>query len=219
MCCRLQQYPLPLLVSLIIGGPRCLWRGLVPLIGLALNRLPYPVLMGHSVHIGRNKPTDTHLHPFRIMSIVVTNLQDQLTALQESMKTLQDSITGIETQLKQETEASDFDVFVQNEIAPIFGESTSENIIKVLLECRRNGNFFKFIPVYQWKTIHGDLKKRNTLKVVSAAYRIRYAKSQTVSPQVYSLKSEVKYAIGCHECGSTAKNLHARLVKEGYMTV
>ena len=153
------------------------------------------------------------------MSIVVTNLQDQLTALQESMKTLQDSIVSIETQLKQETEASDFDAFVQGEITPIFGESTSENIIKVLLECRRNGNFHKFNPVYQWKAIHGDLKKRNTLKLVSACYRIRYAKSQTVSPKVYSLRSDVKYAIACPECGSTAKNLHARLVKEGYLTV
>ena len=171
------------------------------------------------MHIGRNTTDRRKLHPFWIMSIVITNLQDQLQSLQETMKTLQDSITGIETQLKQEKEASDFDVFVQNEIAPIFGESTSENIIKVLLECRRNGNFHKFIPVYQWKTIHGDLKKRNTLKVVSAAYRIRYAKSQTISPQVYSLNSEIKYATGYHECGSTAKNLHARLVKEGYMTV
>ena len=153
------------------------------------------------------------------MSIVVTNLQDQLTTLQESMKTLQDSITGIEAQLKQETEASDFDVFVQNEIAPIFGESTSENIVKVLLECRRNGNFHKFIPVYQWKAVYGDLKKRNTLKVVSAAYRIRYAKSASLCPKIYSLRSDIKYAIGCHECGSTAKNLHDRLVKEGYMTV
>ena len=150
------------------------------------------------------------------MSIVVTNLQDQLTALQESMKTLQDSITGIESQLKKETEATDFDVFVKNEIAPIFGESTSENIIKVLLECRRNGNFLKFIPVYQWKTIHGDLKKRNTLKLVSACYRIRYVKSASL---VYSLRSDVKYAIACPECGSTAKNLYARLVKEGYLTV
>ena len=153
------------------------------------------------------------------MSIVIANLQDQLTTLQESMKTLQDSISGIELQLKQETEASDFDVFVQNEIAPIFGESTSENIIKVLVECRRNGKFHQFNPVYQWTSIHGDLFKRNTLKLVSACYRIRYAKSQTVSPQVYSLKSEVKYAIACPHCGSTAKNLHARLVQEGYMTI
>ena len=171
------------------------------------------------MHIGRNTTDRRKLHPFWIMSIVITNLQDQLQSLQETMKTLQDSITGIETQLKQEKEASDFDVFVQNEIAPIFGESTSENIIKVLLECRRNGNFLKFNPVYQWKGVKGDLKKRNTLKLVSACYRIRYAKSQTVSPQVYSLKSDVKYAIACPHCGSTAKNLHARLVKERYLTV
>ena len=150
------------------------------------------------------------------MSIVVTNLQDQLTALQESMKTLQDSITTIESQLNKETEATDFDVFVKNEITSIFGESTSENIVKVLQECRRNGNFHKFIPVYQWKAIHGDLKKRNTLKLVSACYRIRYVKSASL---VYSLRSDVKYAIACPECGSTAKNLHARLVKEGYLTV
>ena len=168
------------------------------------------------MHIGRNTPTAT---PHEVIMSTIINLQDQLNTLQESLKTIQDSITTIEDQLKFETEASDFDVFVQNEISPIFGESTSENIIRVLQECRRNGIFHKFSSVYQWKTIHGDLKKRNTLKVVSAAYRIRYAKSASLCPKVYSLRSEVKYSIGCDKCGSIAKNLHTRLVKEGYMTI
>ena len=153
------------------------------------------------------------------MSTTITNLQDQLQSLQETMKTLQDGITSIKSQLNKETEATDFDVFVKNEITTIFGESTSENIVKVLQECRRNGNFYKFTPVYQWKAIHGDLKKRNTLKLVSACYRIRYSKSASLCPKVYSLQSDVRYAIACPECGSTAKNLHARLVKEGYLTV
>jgi hypothetical protein len=168
------------------------------------------------MHIGRNTPTDT---PHEVIMSTIINLQNQLNTLQESLKTIQDNITIIGDQLKLETEASDFDVFVQNEISPIFGESTSENIIRVLQECRKNNNFHKFSPVYKWKAIYGDLKKRNTLKVVSACYRIRYAKSASLCPKIYSLKSEVKYSTDCDKCGSTAKNLHARLVKEGYMTV
>ena len=167
------------------------------------------------MHIGRNTPTAT---PHEVIMSTIINLQNQLNTLQESIKTIQDNITTIKDQLKAETEASDFDVFVQNEISPIFGESTSENIIRVLQECRRNDNFHKFTPVYKWKTIYGDLKKRNTLKLVSACYRIRYSKSPSLCPKIYALRSDVKYAIACPHCGSTAKNLHIRLVKEGYMT-
>ena len=59
MCCRLQGYIPSPLISYSVRHHRHLWRALVTLIGLALNRLRYPVLMGHSVHIGRNT-TDRH---------------------------------------------------------------------------------------------------------------------------------------------------------------
>ena len=125
----------------------------------------------------------------------------------------------IKNLLKKESEASDFDAFVKNEIIDVFSEPTAENIIKVAKECRRNGNFLMFNAVYQWKTIYGDLKKRNVLKLISAVYRIRYTKSLCKYPKIYSLKSDVKYATACSDCGSIAKNLYMRLVKEGYMTV
>lgn len=144
----------------------------------------------------------------------VTDLQQKLDVLENTLKSIQLSITQIEKDLKEETEATDFDVFIQNEIEPLFGTITSEGIVKKLQECRRNKCYNAFCSVYQWKSIYGDIKKRQALKLISAVYRVRYLKT----PVVYALKSEIKYATSCPHCGSMAKALHLRLIKEGYMT-
>lgn len=119
----------------------------------------------------------------------------------------------LSSQMKVITEAEDFDVFIQSEITPYFGETTADNIIKRLQHCRREGNNYQlFTPVYQWKTVHGDLQKRQVLKLISAVYRIKYNRKDN---NIYSLKSDIKYAKACPECGRIASALYDRLTAEG----
>jgi len=143
------------------------------------------------------------------------SLQSQLDTLIQSMDSIKGSIQQLEVQINKEQEAETFDVFVQNLIEPYFGESTSENIIRILQKCRRNNNnYHYFTGVYQWKSIHGNLEKRQLLKLISAVYRIKYInplKNSTIA----SLRSDVKYAKACPECGKLALAFYDRLVSEG----
>ena len=151
----------------------------------------------------------SHL-PKPIMPATTTDVAALQTQLQEVLAT----VSNIESQIKTLTEAEEFDVFMLNEMTPIFGESTSRNIIKVLKKCRtEDHNYHHFSPVYQWKVIKGDLNKRNLLKLISATYRVKYSnKGDTF---VYSLRSDIKYAKACPHCGKLASAFYDRLVKEG----
>lgn len=143
-------------------------------------------------------------------------LQQQVLNLSKTVEVVNQTILQISQEIKSELESEDFDVFVQKEIVPFFGESTAANIIKVLQQCRRNGNsFVYFNPVYQWKGIRGDLQKRQLLKLISAVYRIKYLNKG--NPNVYSLRSDIKYAKACPECGAIAASFYDRLIKEGVM--
>lgn len=143
----------------------------------------------------------------------ITDLQDQVSVIQKKMESFSKMVDEINSRIKVLTEAENFDTFVQNEIAPYFGESTAENIIKTLQICRREGNNYNhFSPIYQWKGIHGDLKKRQLLKLISAVYRL---KNTNKNGNWYGLKSELKYAKSCSECGQLAGAFYDRLVSEG----
>lgn len=145
----------------------------------------------------------------------ITVLQNQILDLQKTVSAVYATITQLEGQIKTLSEAEDFDVFVQKEIAPYFGESTAEHIVNILQKCRKEGNNYQlFNPVYQWKSIHGDLQKRQLLKLISAVYRIKYQKKGS---NIYSLRSDVKYAKACPECGKIAEIFHNRLITEGLM--
>ena len=129
------------------------------------------------------------------------------------MEAIHATMAQLSSQMKVITEAEDFDVFIQSEITPYFGEDTAENIMKRLQQCRREGNNYQlFSPVYQWKSVHGDLQKRQVLKLISAVYRIKYNRKDS---NVYSLKSDIKYAKACPECGRIASALYDRLTAEG----
>lgn len=146
----------------------------------------------------------------------IQELQEQILNLSKTVEVVNQTILKIGQEIKSELESEDFDVFIQKEIAPYFGESTAENIIRMLQLCRRNGNnFLHFNPVYQWKGIHGDLQKRQLLKLISAVYRVKYTKKG--STNVYSLRSDIKYAKACPECGAIAATFYDRLIKEGVM--
>jgi hypothetical protein len=58
-----------------------------------------------------------------------------------------------------------------------------------------------------------DLQKRQLLKVVSAVYRYKFGGYK--NPEQYSLRSEIKYAKACDECGKLAQVLVNRLIAEG----
>jgi predicted RNA-binding Zn-ribbon protein involved in translation (DUF1610 family) len=149
------------------------------------------------------------------MSASITDLQSQVMDLQKTLTVVNQTLNHLQGEIKSLTEADEFDVFVQNEITPFFGESTAENIIKMLQKCRKeNHNYQFFIPVYQWKNIHGDLQKRQLLKLVSAVYRLKYQKRNGNS-NLYSLRSDIKYAKACPECGKIADSFYTRLQKEG----
>lgn len=143
----------------------------------------------------------------------IATLQQEVINLQKNIDAINVLMNGLNTKIRAITEAEEFDNFIQQELVPYFGESTSENIIKVLQKCRtESNNYLYFTPVYQWKGIKGDLEKRQLLKLVSATYRIKYSRNV---PLVYSLRSEIKYAKACPHCGALASVFYDRLVKEG----
>ncbi len=165
------------------------------------------------MHRRETNPTDPPTPKVNFMT-TITDLQTEVLNLQQTMSAIQQSMDNLNNQIKTLTEADSFDAFMQNEIAPIFGESTAENIIKVLQKCRINkNNYIYFNPVYQWKSIYGDLQKRQVLKLISAVYRVKYLPK--TNSNVASLRSDIKYSKECPECGKIASALYDRLVKEG----
>ena len=148
--------------------------------------------------IGGTQPTTP---PKPTMSQIAA-LETQVINLQQSMDTIQTAMDALTAQIKTLTAAEEFDIFIQQELTPYFGENTSRNIIKVLQKCRtEDHNYLHFSPVYQWKGIKGDLEKRQLLKLISATYRVKYSRNL---PLVYSLRSEIKYAKACPHCGKIA---------------
>ena len=149
-------------------------------------------------------------------------INTDVAALQIQLKEVLETVSNIESQIKTLTEAEEFDVFMLNEMTPIFGEKTSRNIIKVLQKCRtEDHNYHHFSPVYQWAAVKGQsddekLENRQLLKLISATYRVKYARKSDYSyGNVYSLRSEIKYAKACPHCGKVASAFYDRLVKEG----
>lgn len=146
----------------------------------------------------------------------IATLQADVLSLQKTIESVAKTMEQLNTQIKTLTEAEEFDVFVQNELTPYFGEATSKNIVLLLQKCRRNNNYTYLTGAYQWKDIYGDLQKRQLLKLVSATYRIKY-QNHVGNSNIPTLKSDLKYAKACPECGKLANAFHARLIAEGHM--
>ena len=108
-------------------------------------------------------------------------------------------------------ELAPFNAFLTVELTPYFGASGASMIVTKLKRCRAIGDFRYFIPVY--KLAKDDLQKRQLLKVVSASYRYKFGGYK--NPEQYSLRSEIKYAKACDECGKLAQVLVDRLIAEG----
>jgi hypothetical protein len=108
-------------------------------------------------------------------------------------------------------ELAPFNAFLTVELTPYFGAKESLMIVDKLKRCRAIADYRYFIPVY--KMAGEDLKKRQLLKLVSAVHRYKFGGYK--NPEKYSLRSEIKYAKACDECGKLANTLYTRLQKEG----
>ena len=108
-------------------------------------------------------------------------------------------------------ELAPFNAFLTVELTPYFGAKEATMIVERLRRCRAIADFRYLIPVY--KLAKDDLRKRQLLKTVSAVYRYKFGGYK--NPEQYSLRSEIKYAKACDECGALAQTLVNRLIAEG----
>jgi hypothetical protein len=150
------------------------------------------------------------------MSTTIETLTAQIQELQntflKSVETINTAINEIQAeQKKNEDVLAPFSAFLTVELTPYFGAKESLMIVEKLKRCRAIADYRYFIPVY--KIAGEDLKKRQLLKLVSAVHRYKFGGYK--NPEKYSLRSEIKYAKACHECGQLAGTLYNRLQKEG----
>ena len=94
--------------------------------------------------IGGTHPTTP---PKPTMSQIAA-LETQVINLQQSMDTIQTAMDALTAQIKTLTEAEEFDIFIQQELTPYFGEKTSRNIIKVLQKCRTEDHNICTSPLF-----------------------------------------------------------------------
>jgi hypothetical protein len=148
-----------------------------------------------------------------------------ISALTAALETITDSIStlkiAVEEMQKQQQQVSaapvtdelaPFHAWLQVELTPYFGNKGAKMISDKLNRSRAIGDFRYFIPVYQ-ELVKGDLQKRQLLKAISAVYRYKFGGYR--NPEQYSLRSEIKYAAACPECGHLAKTMMDRLIAEG----
>ena len=108
-------------------------------------------------------------------------------------------------------ELAPFNAFLTVELTPYFGAENATKIVAKLQRSRAINDFRYFISMY--RLAKDDLQKRQLLKVVSAVYRYKFGGHR--NPEQYSLRSEIKYAKACDECGKLAQVLVNRLIAEG----
>lgn len=150
------------------------------------------------------------------MSATIETLSAQIQELQEnyvkSLDVIKTSLKQLEEEQKQKEDIlAPFSAFLTVELTPYFGAKESQMIVEKLKRCRAIADYRYFTPIY--KMAGEDLKKRQLLKLVSAVHRFKFGGYK--NPEKYSLKSEIKYAKACDDCGKLANILYNRLVKEG----
>lgn len=108
-----------------------------------------------------------------------------------------------------------FNQFAIQELTPHLGQELSEKVIAKLEKCADSNypDFRHFVGMY--RTVAGDIEKRQLLKTLSAIYRFKFGRYINAESVKCALKSEIKYATICPHCGSVASAFVQRLVKEG----
>lgn len=153
----------------------------------------------------------------------VIHAQNVLT---ESVKTIAVSLAEIETtQREKEQQEDTWDNFLTKEMSDLLVEfypetanNVSEDVVKALQLCRTHGDYRSLIPTYHQYNASENLKVRQMLKLVSAADRMKFfgkfADIHYTKAYLSTLKSEIKYAKACPECGVIAGKIWDRMEKE-----
>jgi hypothetical protein len=153
------------------------------------------------------------------LSAALETITGAFSTAMVAMEELQKEVLQIQQQKQQQVSAAPvtdelapFHAWLQVELTPYFGNKGAKMISDKLNRSRAIGDFRYFIPVYQ-ELVKGDLQKRQLLKAISAVYRYKFGGYK--NPEQYSLRSEIKYAAACPECGHLAKTMMDRLIAEG----
>lgn len=169
-----------------------------------------------------NPPTQTTTHDINMSStieLLTAQMQEMQSTFQKSVDLFNATIEEVKKQqqqvatvsVKEPAELAPFNEFLVVELTQFFGAKESKMIVEKLRRCRAIGDFRYFIPMYLM--VKDDLKKRQLMKTVSAVYRYKFGGYR--NPEKYSLRSEIKYAAACPECGEMATILVNRLKAEG----
>jgi hypothetical protein len=137
-------------------------------------------------------------------------------------------VTDTQSEQSDEVEYINWDTFVKNESSKLLSEfyadrsdHVADELVKGLKICRRNEDYRFLIPSYWQLNARENLKVRQFLKLVSACDRIvHFTNTRTyTNQQLSTLRSEIKYARMCPECGSIANKFWDRVMKDPNVTV
>lgn len=162
----------------------------------------------------RTTAADHHSKPMTTIQLVINGNQVEGTMLE--LAQMLGMISNTPTQPvapvvnNEPAELAPFNAFLMVELTPYFGAENATKIVTKLQRSRAINDFRYFISMY--RLAKGDLQKRQLLKVVSAVYRYKFGGYK--NPEQYSLRSEIKYAKACDECGKLAQVLVNRLIAE-----
>lgn len=137
---------------------------------------------------------------FSTVMVAVEELKKEILQIQQQQKVA----------APENAELAPFHAWLQVELTPHFGAKGAKLISAQLNLSRQKGDYRFFIPVYK-KLVGEDLQKRQLLKTISAIYRFKFGTRYDRS----ALRSEIKYAKACPECGALAQVLVDRLMAEG----
>ena len=167
----------------------------------------------------RTTDADHHPRPMNTIQLVINGNQvegqiDEIAKILGMVSnTLAQPVAPVVS--NEPVELAPFNAFLTVELTPYFGAANATKIVTKLDRSRAIGDFRYFISMY--RLAQDDLQKRQLLKVVSAVCRYKFGGRN--NPQKYSLRSEIKYAKACDECGKLAQVLVNRLIAEGLWAV
>jgi hypothetical protein len=156
----------------------------------------------------------------KILSVV----SNTITSVSDNSDTKEDE--------SDEVEYINWDTFVENETKKLLidyykktetAESRTKHLISSLKFCRRYADYRMLIPTYHYFGASENPKIRQFLKLVSACDRIVHFTNSKyrhyTNNQLSTLRSEIKYARMCPECGSIANKFWDRVMKDPNVTV
>ena len=173
--------------------------------------IPHPIFLIHRKGTAPDPIQPTPDTPMSQVSITIDSAV--LESFEQLFATLKAQVNpqSAPAAINEPQELAPFNAFLTVELTPYFGAKGATMIVEKLRRCRAIGDFRYLIPLY--RITEGDLAKRQLLKTVSAVYRFKFGGAR--NPQQHSLRSEIKYAAACPECGALAKVLVTRLQAEG----